>query len=66
MLIGRIWFNYPHIQRGLRGEGDALAADVYAQAYTKDPDFYALYRSLNAYKRGSGLTHIPVAIMYLL
>jgi membrane protease subunit HflC len=37
-----------------RGEGDALAADVYAQAYTQDPDFYALYRSLNAYKASFG------------
>ena len=34
----------------LRGEGDAKAADIYAKAYSKDPEFYALYRSLNAYK----------------
>jgi len=34
----------------IRGEADAEAAEVYAQAYGKDPDFYGLYRSLNAYK----------------
>jgi modulator of FtsH protease HflC len=34
----------------IRGEGDATAADTYAQAYNKNPEFYALYRSLNAYK----------------
>ncbi len=34
----------------LRGEGDALAADIYAKAYGKDPEFYAFYRSLNAYR----------------
>jgi len=34
----------------IRGEGDALAADTYAKAYGKNPEFYAFYRSLNAYK----------------
>ncbi len=34
----------------IRGEADASAAEVYASAYGKDPDFYGLYRSLNAYK----------------
>lgn len=33
-----------------RGEGDAIAASTYAQAYQKDPEFYSFYRSLNAYK----------------
>jgi membrane protease subunit HflC len=37
-----------------RGEGDAKAADIYAQAYGKDPDFYAFYRSLNAYRSAFG------------
>ncbi|MDD7805716.1 MAG: protease modulator HflC [Endozoicomonas sp. (ex Botrylloides leachii)] len=40
-----------------RGEGDAKAADIYARAYRKDPEFYAFYRSLQAYKKsfdGSG------------
>lgn len=34
----------------LRGDGDARAAEIYAQAYNQDPEFYAFYRSLNAYK----------------
>lgn len=34
----------------IRGEGDAKAAAIYAQAYGKNPEFYAFYRSLNAYK----------------
>jgi modulator of FtsH protease HflC len=35
----------------LRGEGDAIAADTYSKAYGVDPEFYAFYRSLNAYKK---------------
>lgn len=34
----------------LKGEGDAKAAEVYAQAYGKDVEFFGFYRSLNAYK----------------
>lgn len=33
-----------------RGEGDAIAAETYAKAYDQDPDFYAFYRSLDAYR----------------
>lgn len=32
-----------------KGEGDAQAAKIYADAYTKDPEFYAFTRSLKAY-----------------
>lgn len=35
-----------------RGEGDAQAAKTYAAAYGRDAEFYAFYRSLEAY-RGS-------------
>lgn len=35
----------------IRGEGDAKATEIYAAAYSKNPEFYALYRSLNAYKK---------------
>jgi len=38
----------------IRGEGDARAADIYAQAYTKDAEFYAFYRSITAYKNSMG------------
>lgn len=33
-----------------RGDGDAQAAAIYAKAYTQDADFYAFYRSLQAYR----------------
>lgn len=35
----------------MRGEGDALAAKVYADAYSKDAEFFDFYRSLEAYER---------------
>lgn len=38
----------------IRGEGDARAADIYARAYTKDPEFYAFYRSIEAYRNALG------------
>ena len=36
----------------VKGEGDAKAAAIYAQAFNQNPEFYAFYRSLEAY-RGS-------------
>lgn len=38
----------------LRGDGDAEAADIYAKAYTNDPEFYSFYRSIEAYKNSLG------------
>jgi len=38
----------------IRGEGDANSAEIYASAYTKDPEFYAFYRSIDAYKKSMG------------
>ena len=38
----------------VRGEGDAAAAQTYAHAYSKNPEFYAFYRSLQAYDRSLG------------
>jgi membrane protease subunit HflC len=35
----------------LRGEGDAERNKIYAAAYNKDPEFFAFYRSLEAYDR---------------
>ena len=37
-----------------RGEGDNAATQIYARAYSKDPEFYAFYRSLQAYERSIG------------
>jgi membrane protease subunit HflC len=34
-----------------RGEGDATAAETYATAYNRDPEFYGFHRSLEAYRR---------------
>jgi len=36
--------------QALRGEGDALSAEIYAKAYNRDRDFYRFYRSMEAYK----------------
>lgn len=34
----------------IRGQGDADATRIYAEAYSADPEFYEFYRSLDAYK----------------
>ena len=38
----------------IRGEGDARAAEIYADAYSQDPEFYAFYRSIDAYRNSVG------------
>jgi len=38
----------------LRGDGDAKAAGIYADAYTADPSFYSFYRSLELYRSTIG------------
>ena len=35
-----------------RGEGDAERNRLFAEAYGKDPDFFAFYRSMTAYENG--------------
>ena len=35
----------------IRGDGDAKAADIYARAYSNDPEFYSFLRSLEAYRK---------------
>ena len=40
---------YRDAQR-IKGEGDAKAAAIYSGAYSANPEFYAFYRSLEAYK----------------
>jgi membrane protease subunit HflC len=35
-----------------RGEGDATRSSIYAQAFGQDPEFFAFYRSMQAYKAG--------------
>jgi membrane protease subunit HflC len=38
----------------IRGEGDAQAAETYAKAYSRNPEFYAFFRSLQAYRESLG------------
>jgi modulator of FtsH protease HflC len=38
----------------IKGAADAEAAGIYAGAYSVDPEFYAFYRSLQAYERSLG------------
>jgi membrane protease subunit HflC len=41
---------YREAQR-MKGEGDAKASAIYARAYEQNPEFYAFYRSLEAYRQ---------------
>jgi membrane protease subunit HflC len=38
----------------IRGEGDAERNRIFAEAFGKDPDFFAFYRSMQAYEQGLG------------
>lgn len=40
---------YKDAQR-VKGEGDARASAIYASAFTQNPEFFAFYRSLEAYR----------------
>ena len=40
---------YRDAQR-IKGDGDARATALYAQAFGQNPEFYAFYRSLEAYR----------------
>ena len=39
------------MEQVVRGEGDAMATKIYADAYNSDPKFYAFMRSMEAYKK---------------
>ena len=41
---------YRDAQR-IKGEGDAKASAIYAKAFQENPEFYAFYRSLEAYRQ---------------
>lgn len=38
----------------IRAEGEAQAAQIYNAAYSKDPEFYSLFRTLESYKKTIG------------
>ena len=42
--------SYKQAER-IRGEGDAIAVDVYAKSYSADPKFYEFVRTLDTYKK---------------
>lgn len=42
--------SYAEAER-IRGDGDAQSTKIYAQAYSRDPQFYKLVRTLEAYKK---------------
>ena len=42
---------YRDAQR-VKGEGDAQAARIYAEAFGRNPEFYSFYRSMEAYRQG--------------
>ncbi len=39
------------IVQEIRGDADAEASQIYADAYSKDPEFYSFYRSLESYEQ---------------
>ncbi len=36
----------------IRGDGDAIRNKIFAEAFGKDPEFFAFYRAMQAYERG--------------
>lgn len=44
----------------LRGEGDAMSSKIYGEAFSQDSQFYAFYRTLQAYRAtlGDGTTYV--------
>lgn len=51
----------------IRGQGEQEAAKIYNQAYSKDPKFYELYRTLQSYKKtidGETVIVLPIDSPY--
>ncbi|WP_324780449.1 protease modulator HflC [Thiobacillus sedimenti] len=46
VIVAKAYGDAQHV----KGEGDAKAAAIYAAAYGRDPEFYAFYRSMQAYR----------------
>lgn len=46
----------------IRGQGDALAARIFAQAVGRDPEFYAFYRSMQALTEALGETDTTMVL----
>ena len=60
---------YKNAQK-IKGEGDATAAKIYAEAFSKDRNFYDFFRSLEAYRKSFKgkddilIEHLAEAIQY--
>jgi modulator of FtsH protease HflC len=46
----------------MRGEGDAERNRIYADAFNKDRDFFAFYRSMQAYEEALKGTHTRIVV----
>ncbi|MBP5470990.1 MAG: protease modulator HflC, partial [Candidatus Riflebacteria bacterium] len=46
----------------IKGKADADAARIYAEAYSKDPEFYAFYRSLESLEKISNSRNSKLVI----
>ena len=46
----------------LRGEGEASAIAIYAQAFQRDPQFFATWRTYQAYKDAFGPDHARIVL----
>ncbi len=46
----------------IRGEADAEAADIYAEAYNRDPDFYRFLKTMEVYTTTMDKRHDPDAL----
>ncbi len=46
----------------LRGEGDGRRSSIYAEAFGQDEDFYAFYRSMQAYEIGLAADHTQLVL----
>jgi membrane protease subunit HflC len=47
IIIAEAYRDAQHV----KGEGDAKASSIYAAAYSQNPEFYAFYRSMDAYRQ---------------
>lgn len=46
----------------MRAQGDQEAANIYAQAYGANPEFFAFWRSLEAYRKALGETNSTIVL----
>ena len=55
------WRTPPRKSEQIRGEGDATRNQIFADAFNQDPDFFAFYRSMQAYETGMKHRHALAA-----